>query len=74
MEYRIRVRKICNDTKGKETEFSLEITGMILDRLVEDALGSLRSFNAEMEKQDEGCEGKSTQKEYTLKDGKRVEE
>jgi hypothetical protein len=47
MEHRIRVKKVCADG----TEFSIEVLAAELDRALEDAFGSLRSFNAEMAKQ-----------------------
>jgi len=57
MEHRIRVKKNCFGIEGEETEFSIETTGVTLKPILEDVFDSLRSFNAEMEKQRGYSEG-----------------
>lgn len=53
MEHRIRIKKYHGDGTGEETIFSLEVTGTVLSRMLTEAFGSLRLFNAEVEKREE---------------------
>lgn len=58
MNHRIRIIKKVGPWDGPRTEFSIEVTTEVgnLNLALEDAFGSLRSFNAEMAKQKECCE------------------
>ena len=69
MNYRVRVIKVCEDG----TEFSIETyvdedRTESLSRALEKSFGSLRSFNAEVEKQEEKEEGTFAVCPYCKKD------